>query len=167
MALVELSDWLDANSLLVFSLVMPATSCVVAMAASWFSVRRTLRSEEERRAHEAAIQISHFRQQWINELRDCLSTLQSIGVHPRLTPADQQDFYRLGTKIELMMNPLDEDYDALQDLMYQFLSVESGDVSEKDAINPEFVEVSQRILKREWERLKNELRAPNRLVGSK
>jgi hypothetical protein len=103
------------------------------------------------------MKLSDFRQAWINGLRDCLAELQSIGMTPDQEAKRNQRFYELGTKIELMMNNKDEDYEPLQKIMYRLLSATNQE--EKYGCNAEFVEVCQRILKREWKVLKVALRA--------
>ncbi|QYE34656.1 hypothetical protein KZX46_18135 [Polymorphobacter sp. PAMC 29334] len=103
-----------------------------------------------------AIKLADMRQVWINNLRDDMSAFQSFGVTPDLDHGNNQEFYRLGTRIELFMNPDDPDYEALTDVLYGFLSAKS--TFEKYSANPRFVKVCQRILKREWDVLKNELR---------
>ena len=55
------------------------------------------------------------------------------------------------------MNPDDIDYRELQSCMYNFLEAE--DDEGQYAANPEFVAVCQRILKREWEVTKREIRS--------
>jgi hypothetical protein len=160
----SITVWLTANQLLVLSVLIPAISALVAALASWIATRRTLLSEKQRQAHEAVTQISVFRRNWINEFRETLAEFQSVAMDPSSTPATEREFYRLGTKIELLMNPEDADYERLQTLMYHFLDVEEGDIEAKYSANPEFVEISQRILKREWERPKDEIRDPNKFV---
>lgn len=56
------------------------------------------------------------------------------------------------------MNPNDEDYNHLSDVMYNHLANSTGDIEQKFSNNAEFVEVSQRILKREWDRIKKNLK---------
>lgn len=55
------------------------------------------------------------------------------------------------------MNPNDPDYRDLSELMYRFLMASDGKTVAKYGNNAEFVDVCQRILKREWERLKADL----------
>ncbi|MBX9729786.1 MAG: hypothetical protein K2X59_00510 [Sphingomonas sp.] len=101
------------------------------------------------------LKIAEMRQAWINSLRDAMSVFQSWAVTPDLDHTEKREFYEAGTKIELFMNPEDEDYEALQHVMYEFLG--AADPGEKYAANPKYVEVCQRILKREWETLKSEI----------
>lgn len=100
------------------------------------------------------MKIANYRQAWINTLRDEMAEFQSYGVLPDSDPTRERDFYRLGTKIELLMNPGDPDYEELQNYMYNFLLVSDGGVIDKYSKNAEFVELCQKILKREWDRLK-------------
>lgn len=81
---------------------------------------------------------------------------QSFGVTPELNQAQQREFYQAGTKIELLMNPSDPDYADLHDRMYAFLDAQT--VQDKFAANAPYVAVCQRIIKREWDRLKTEAR---------
>lgn len=53
------------------------------------------------------------------------------------------------------MNPQDPDYQELQDCLYAYL--QADDDHGKYAANPRYVEVCQRILKREWDVLKKEI----------
>lgn len=86
-----------------------------------------------------------------------MSDFQSHGVLPGNDPTKDREFYRLGTKIELLMNPNDPDYPDLSNLMYRFLMASDGEAIAKYGNNAEFVDVCQKILKREWERLKADL----------
>ncbi len=93
-----------------------------------------------------------------------MSEFQSIGVTPDLNPGRLREFYALGTKIELLMNPADQDYNTLQNCLYEFLKSSEGSTYDKYSINPRYLEVCQRILKREWDRLKEELNEPSKFV---
>ncbi|MEA2999372.1 MAG: hypothetical protein QOK17_1205 [Sphingomonadales bacterium] len=86
-----------------------------------------------------------------------MASFQSYGVTPSLEQAKQQEFYRLGTRIELFMNPADPDYEELQNGLYAFLAAKS--IEEKYGANAGFVAVCQRILKREWNVLRDEIRS--------
>ena len=103
------------------------------------------------------LKLVEMRQSWINGLRDDLAAFQAIGVTPDVEHANEREFYRLGTRIELFMNPNDIDFPELKRCLYAFLEAES--TLEKYSANPAFVSVCQRILKREWEVLKAEMRA--------
>jgi hypothetical protein len=120
----------------------------ITILLQWRNFKKQLRS-----AH--ALKIAEMRQSWINTLRDAMSKFQSYGVTPSLNHTAERDFYEYGTRIELLMNPSDPDYPVLQNCLYRFLSAQ--DEMEKFAANPQYVDVCQRILKREWDALKREI----------
>ena len=104
----------------------------------------------------ANLKLAEMRQAWINSLRDDMAAFQAIGVTPTVDHKAQQEFYRLGTRIELFINPKDDNYSDLQDALYAFLQAQTTD--EKYAANPGYVRICQSILKAEWDVLKNEIR---------
>lgn len=121
---------------------------VITLTIQWRNFNKQLKS-----AH--ALKVAEMRQAWINNLRDAMSKFQSYGVTPDLNHSAEREFYEYGTRIELLMNPKDPDYPELQSCLYKFLS--ATETIEKFSANPRFVEVCQRILKREWETLKREI----------
>lgn len=145
------------TAILIAAVIAALVSALSAVLA-YQNGRRQIDAQRELMLAQSAHKVAEFRQNWINELRECLSTFQSIGTTPEIDPRSNPDFYKMGTKIELLMNPLDEDYASLKDVMYKYLDSSDATLGEKYANNPEFVDVSQRILKREWDRLKNDVR---------
>jgi hypothetical protein len=145
----------------VYALVVGAVTAVGVAVASLISFRATMKANQnEIRGLNSQIKFKHaakvaeFRQAWINDLRESMAILQSIGVTPDLQHSHQTEFYRAGTKIELLMNRNDERYRKLQECMYSFLSAET--VEEKYLCNAPFVSICQDILKSEWEVLKKD-----------
>lgn len=127
------------------------------IVSSIVSNKQIKKSEKERCRFESAVRIAEFRQQWINDLRNTMAEFQGYGVCPNSDPSKICEFYQLGTKIELLMNPNDEDFIALRAALYGFLKSAKGNTAEKYYNNPDYVMICQKILKREWERLKNDL----------
>ena len=123
---------------------------IVTVILQWRNFVKQLRS-----AH--ALKVAEMRQTWINNLREAMASFQSYGVTPDLDHTSHREFYEHGTKIELLMNPKDSDYEELQRCLYRFLNANT--LAEKFAANPQYVSVCQRILKREWEVLKREIAA--------
>lgn len=76
-------------------------------------------AKQLRSAH--ALKIAEMWQEWSNNLRNAMSAFQSFGVTPDLDHRAARQFYGHGTKIELMMNPNDPNYEALQQCLYVFL----------------------------------------------
>ena len=122
----------------------------LTIVLQWRNFTKQLRS-----AH--ALKVAEMRQAWINSLRDAMSKFQSYGVTPGIAHISEREFYEYGTRIELLMNPKDPDYQKLHDCLYKFLSAD--DVLNKFSANPDFINVCQRILKREWDTLKREIAA--------
>lgn len=146
-----------------FSAIIAAI--ITGVAASFITSFFARNNESKRRNLDGILKISEFRQQWINELRNTMAEFQSYGVCPDRNPSKDREFYNLGTKIELLMNPSDPDYSALEKVLYSFLKSADGNRLDKYRNNPEYVKICQRILKREWERLKFDLN--NNLKSSK
>ena len=157
MSIDQISELLNSHQLLVISVIVPLISLLVATGASWYSTRKVLMLDKHKMNFERVMKVAEFRQSWINNLRDEMAEFQSYGVHPGTDPANERIFYKLGTKIELLMNPNDPDYSALHQQMYNFLSVSDGDAIDKYSQNAEFITCCQRILKREWDRLKSDI----------
>jgi len=104
----------------------------------------------------ANVKLAEMRQAWINALRDDMAAFQSLGITPGLDPENQPEFYRLGTRIELHMNPDDLEYSELERCLHAFLGAETQ--RKKYEANRDYVAVCQRILKREWDVLKAEVK---------
>jgi hypothetical protein len=138
-----------------WTLAIPIVAALIAfigvaltLSFSWRNANKQLRS-----AH--TLKVAEMRQQWINSLRDAMSKYQSYGVTPGVSHTTERQFYECGTRIELLMNPKDPDYAELHNCLYAFLAADG--IREKYSANPDFVEICQRILKREWDNLKAEI----------
>ncbi len=115
--------------------------------------------EEFHKANQAAhaLKVTEMRQALINNLHEAMASFQSYSVTPDLDHTGRREFYEHGTKIELLMNPKNPDYDELQGCRYSFLSADT--LADNFSANPQYVAVCQCILKREWEVLKREIAA--------
>jgi hypothetical protein len=141
-----------------------AVSAVGAAFGGWLSYRAAskatriaLKGINSQIKFQHATKVAEFRQAWINDLRESMALLQSIGVTPNLQQQQEAAFYKAGTKIELLMNRRDERYEALLECMYAFLAAETPE--QKYRCNAPFILICQDILKTEWEVLKKELAA--------
>jgi len=116
-----------------------------------------------------ALKLTDHRVAWLQRLRDEMAMFQSWGMTPNLDQMKQREFYEHGTRIELLMNSQDPDYEELQKLMYGFLS--ATDIAKKFLLNSDYITVCQRIPKREWDVAKRELQEgasdPERAVFSR
>lgn len=128
----------------------------IARSNAQLSADISRRNAELGASLEANVKLAEFRQNWIDAMRADMAKFQSIATLPQGDPTKEREFYELGTRIELRMNPEDPDYNELQDALYAYYSATDDD--EKLIANAPFVEVCQSILKREWDVLKADLR---------
>ena len=134
-----------------------AIVALIAAAIALYGAWRANKIAEKNLSLAAELEIIKFREQWIQRLRDALAEFQCYAMVPGGKPHEEAKFYELGTKIELLMNRDDPYYDRLHNAMYDMLSNSEGTDLEKFRNNPEFVEVSQKILKREWRKIKSDI----------
>ena len=128
---------------------------VIAFCGVALSIRQQSKNNERQLRSSHAVKIADMRQAWIDDLRDSMSKFQSYGVTPSLDQESERRFHEYGTRIELLMNAMDADFKELHDVMYRYL--EAKTFPEKFAVNPEYVAICQRILKREWDILKDQM----------
>lgn len=105
----------------------------------------------------ANIKLAEMRQAWINNLRSDMAEFQAMAVTPDMDFQRETKFYQLMARIELSLNPQDEDYGALETALNQY--IKGGGEAERRANDAPYVAVCQRILKREWDVLKDEIEA--------
>jgi hypothetical protein len=148
----------DSYQWIITTVLVPIISAAIGAIAAIIAGRYLKKNEDKRRSFEGTLKVAEFRQQWINDLRNTMAEYQSYGILPGFDPSKERKFYELGTKIELLMNPNDRDFANLQGILYQFLESAEGDKIDKYQNNAEFVAICQGILKREWERLKQDLK---------
>ncbi len=153
----QLSQWIDGHKLLTISVIMPLLSLALSFASAWYATKKALKTEHQKMSFTGVMKIADFRQDWINTLRDAMAEFQSYGILPNSNPTKERDFYRLGIKIELLMNPNDPSYPKLQEYICNFMNVSHGKPEDKYSPNAPFVNLCQTILKREWDRLKSDI----------
>jgi len=135
----------------------------VALYGSW----RANKIAERNLALAAEMEIIKFREKWIAELRDCLVDFLSFTTSKQVEWEDihsdgfsaehfsNQDWEKTNqvfSRILLLMNPNDEKYHDLRNCR----TAELEAMFSGEARSSEFLEIAQSILKREWERLKQD-----------
>jgi hypothetical protein len=104
--------------------------------------------------------VAEFRQKWIDNVIDTLCEHHSIvmaqapGSAP--TPDDLRALSASRTKLEILLNPEEPDTVALLAKMDAVLARNSAEERDKEAT--EMLAVARRLLKREWVRIKDELK---------
>ncbi len=109
-------------------------------------------------AMSRSLKIAEMRQKWINDLRDEMAGYLSLAAINAYVETDQSEkAFAHVSKIQLLLNPDDSDYEELNGCMGNLASK----LYEKDSdltAEREFSAICQRILKKEWDRLKNDLK---------
>jgi hypothetical protein len=109
--------------------------------------------------------ISGNRQAWINSLRDDLAEFLSLVFSLRLKGIPSERFLELAqrlrlvqSRIKLRLNPSEQDHVSLIALVERavVLAIRANDTDASAAAkaSDEIVDLSQSVLKREWERVK-------------
>ena len=102
--------------------------------------------------------IANSRQKWIDTLRDTLSEFHSLVMTENEYPYPKEidrKLSMLGTKIELFLNPTETESKELLDLVNKIYDLKT--VQEREQLDLSFVAASQKVLKKEWVRVKKEL----------
>jgi hypothetical protein len=156
--------------------VVPAAGIVAAIIAGLFALighlgdrsNAKLAAEISRKnaelnaALEAAKQLASNRQEWINGLREDMSSFMALATERDHETFDRSKVIQTGLRIELRMNPEDRDYQILRSSMSAVVKSTDG-MTEKDDGMGTYIETCQKILKREWDVLKGELKSIGRV----
>jgi hypothetical protein len=134
---------------------VPLFAALIALVGVIIGIYIQLRNLKRQLKSAHTLKLAEMRQAWINNLREAMINYQSYGITPNSNHTEIREYYEAGTRIELLMNPNDPEYKDLIDSLYTFL--EANNKAEKYSANPRYIEICQRILKREWEVLKKEV----------
>jgi len=154
------------------SQIIPILSLVVAALAVFFGPIVTYLVAKEK--NTTSIQVSNkqiiapIRQEWINSLRELIADISGKCAHYWSSGFEDRndDEYRhiteLVYKLQLYINPNEEDHSTLLKNVREMTSaLSAGSSAENDenfwSSHKEVMSISQSILKREWERVKNEI----------
>ena len=110
------------------------------------------RRERNNRRIAVELKKAEFRQAWINSMREDLAQYSALHWSRELQGGveERREAVALQARILMRMNPEDRDYGALLDALHHPIANQT-EGREALAI------VGQRFLKREWERLKDDL----------
>ena len=119
------------------------------------------RRELANRKIQSELGLAKFRQDWINALRDDLSEFVGTAVIHYSGPPPAEKVERivvLGMRIRMRVDRGDPDYGKLVKILAGYTELFLVGKSEQEKSDVPLMVVSQAILKREWERLKTDLR---------
>jgi hypothetical protein len=151
--------------------LIPILSLIIAGIAVFFGplisiyvTRKTLRTNSKIATKNL---ISPIRQEWINDLRSTLIELTSKSAHYMVSGTEDRkdsEYYRiteLEHKIKLLINPLESDHILLVESISEMTtSLYKGGMKNESFFwkkHKRIITISQKILKREWERVKNDI----------
>lgn len=132
------------------SLIVGIFGTIIAMFNAWRS-----------RVAQRVVAVAEFREKWLNEFRLSASELQGELFYSHYTEGDEglrsrKRSYICGCRLLLMMNPAEEEHEAVRQIL---IGLEDADDT-KDAsyLANQLRELTQTVLKKEWSRLKKDLR---------
>ena len=150
----------QTNTLFLF---IPSIVAFLAVLISWRSL--TIANRHMRAAVKIADKqiTAPMRQAWINKLREMLAELTSVCTHYRVAGIEGRSgeevtaVILLVDHIRLMLNPKEDDHQRLEEQLHEMVE----NIAEQKANKDEFLEIrekvfylSKRVLKREWNRVK-------------
>jgi hypothetical protein len=103
--------------------------------------------------------VAEFRQKWIDNVIDTLCEHESIatmGIAGQLSSDQVMKLTASRTKLGILLNP--DETDTIDLLKCIDEIVESKSIAEADPRSVQMVTVARRLLKREWVRIKDELK---------
>jgi hypothetical protein len=165
--LANLQAFISQYQVLFISLGVP----ILTVLISWFVAAQTNRTSrklaEKERALSVQLKLAEFRQAWIDGLREDLAAYSAATFHTSDMPLQNDRLHEivsLGARVMLRMNTKDPDYEAFKTALSHALpsSQEEADAAKTSLT---VVTIGQRILKREWERLKSDLDKIDRLMA--
>jgi hypothetical protein len=101
--------------------------------------------------------IATMRLQWVHDLRKILSEYHSLLVTYKVE--DYRKASELGTQLDLMLNRDEPEQGALWEVADRLFH--TYDLNERAAMDPELMSAGRAVLKKEWTRIKAELRGDN------
>ena len=158
----------------ILSLIVAALAVTVTPLVSWLTTKRQIstsfalaRDQTHTSLATANKKITApMRQEWINKLRELLAELISSAQHYYVTGFEDrtdEEYQRvtlLQAHIRLMLNSNEEDHQRLEKLMWTMVtSLERAKIDEFPGLLIEVIDLSRKILKREWDRVKEPILA--------
>lgn len=134
-----------------------ASLAFVGVLVTVFAQSRNFRRQI---ASAHALKVAELRAARTHELRSAMAKFQSYCAVLDGDPHRAREAYEAGTAIELLMDPADPDFAELQGALYVYLQAQTRE--EKIAANARFLAVCQRVLGREWEKLRAGIRGAER-----
>ena len=148
----------------ILAFIVGLTTAFVALIIGWRQgTSARLSAEAAKASAEAAVltaraagdrAIATMRLQWVHDLRKILSEYHSVLVDYQ--PANYRKVSELGTQLDLMLNSEEPEQRALWDVAEEVFRTK--DKNQRVALDRKLMEAGRRVLKKEWQTIKWELR---------
>ncbi|NQU44995.1 hypothetical protein HQ520_17045 [bacterium] len=145
----------------ILSLIVAALAVFIGPIISFIVAKRQITSSLAATQKQIT---APMRQAWINSLRDLLADLASRALHYYCAgyedrdDAEYQHITLLEHRVQLMLNPNEEDHATLAELTGLMIrALERGREGRESfpCYHTQIMELSRRVLKREWNRVKD------------
>lgn len=160
----DLNKWLLDHQALVVTFGIPLLTALSAAIVSLVTTKANLIAQRKQRLLQVETQLCQFRQIWIDALRDDLSLCANLAARFQEDHANVQvrsELVGIISRVRMRISLNDPDDEELTKAFAKALGA-SQEFSEWDENTETISIVGQRMLKREWERLKLDLRAIER-----
>jgi len=147
----------------ILSLIIAGIAVIFGPLISIFITKKTLIANSKIASKNL---ISPIRQEWINDLRNTIVEITAKSSHYAVSGTEDRkdaEYYRiteLEHKIKLLINPKEADHNNLVEMIREMTTNLYKGNRESETIfwekHRDIISLSQKILKREWERVKNE-----------
>ncbi|HBZ45136.1 MAG TPA: hypothetical protein DEO85_14010 [Maritimibacter sp.] len=158
----KLQVWSAEHKELISFVVLPFLTLILIPTLTVTITNRLERAAEKRatavktieRQLARELKLSEFRQKWIDELRDDLAlyTARTWSSDLQESEAAKTEQILTQARIRMRMNPEDPDYESL-------IASLQNPVADPSKNREALYVIGQRILKREWDRLKADVNA--------
>jgi hypothetical protein len=147
----------------ILSLVVAILAVFIGPIISWKIAKRQITSSLKTASKQI---VAPMRQTWINSIRDLIAEISSSALHyyqagyENRKDEEYKRLIELENKISLMLNFKEDDHKKLHDLIRKLLdSLALGKEGDNIfiTIHPEVLALSRDILKREWNRVKEDI----------
>ena len=148
----EIDTWLASHLTLVASVGVPLLTVVLTGWISYLTTKANTSAQDRQRELSHQLKLADFRQSWINDMREdfAIYTARTWNEDLNKGVEAQKELVMAQARILMRMNPSDPDYETMSDSL-------RNPVAKPEAGTKALFEVGQRILKREWDRLKSDL----------
>lgn len=126
-------------------------AAVISAVVSWLVAKKTIRYNYKELFAET---VSQSRNKWLNEMRAFISSMLAEAKRPPEEPTDNRTnaYWKARDEILLRLNLNEPLHIVLAKEIYD-LDLPSADI---DDISNKIIEISQQLLKEEWEKVKKE-----------